>query len=139
MKAFILTIILMGTAPLMAEKDILDYVREQQEKNRLLYELKENHKRDLREIDGSTLQEYKIMLVMSLLFVAILLVVLKREKPIVTEKKISYQQDGNSQETIQLLLQQIAILQSQQNQLAQINQTAYEKQGILSKIKRAIL
>lgn len=129
----------MGTAPLMAEKDILDYVREQQEKNRLLYELKENHKKDLREIDGSTLQEYKIMLVMSLLFVAILLVVLKREKPIVTEKKISYQQDGNSQETIQLLLQQIAILQSQQNQLAQINQTAYEKQGILSKIKRAIL
>lgn len=135
MKTLILTTLLIS-APLIAEKDILDYVREQQEKNRLLYELKENHKKDLREIDGSTLQEYKTMLAMALLFTAILLIVLKREKPTVIRRDV-LSPEQNSQETIQLLLQQIALLQAQQNQLAKVNQTSHEKQDILSKIKRA--
>lgn len=135
MKTLILTTLLIS-APLIAEKDILDYVREQQEKNRLLYELKENHKKDLKEIDGTTAQEYKTMLAMALLFTVILLVVLKREKPIITRREV-LSPEQNSQETIQLLLQQIALLQAQQNQLSQTNQITQEKQGVLSKIKRA--
>lgn len=138
MKILILITLLIGTTlSVSAEKDILDYVREQQEKNRLLYELKENHKKDLREIDGSTLQEYKTMLAMALLFTAILLIVLKREKPTVIRREV-LSPEQNSQETIQLLLQQIALLQAQQNQPAKVNQTSHEKQDILSKIKRAL-